>query len=119
MTTPSSPLTNLQRLGQEFDAADGPQGLAAELAALIAGTESGNSARGKKLLAAWAIRHQNCILTALSTHTEAMALLRQVSRCAYPVSTEINQRGYNWSEAYLDQVKPRIDNLLGSADNGG
>jgi hypothetical protein len=35
-------------------------------------------------------------------------LLRMVVGCAYPVSTEIDQRGYRWSEAYLDEVLPQI-----------
>ncbi|MBN5158824.1 MULTISPECIES: hypothetical protein [unclassified Stenotrophomonas] len=35
-------------------------------------------------------------------------LLRMVAGCAYPVSSEINPRGYNWSEAYLDGVLPKI-----------
>jgi len=35
-------------------------------------------------------------------------LLRMVAGCAYPVSSEINPRGYNWSEAYLDEVLPQI-----------
>lgn len=35
-------------------------------------------------------------------------LLRMVAGCAYPVSSDINPRGYNWSEAYLDEVLPQI-----------
>ncbi|WP_442246747.1 hypothetical protein ACS0OQ_13600 [Stenotrophomonas riyadhensis] len=35
-------------------------------------------------------------------------LLRMVAGCAYPVSSEINPRGHNWSEAYLDEVLPKI-----------
>ncbi len=35
-------------------------------------------------------------------------LLRMVAGCAYPVSSEIDPRGYNWSEAYLDEVLPQI-----------
>lgn len=31
-------------------------------------------------------------------------LLRIFTGCAYPVADEINPRGYNWSEAYLDQA---------------
>ena len=37
-----------------------------------------------------------------------VAELEEVRRifvgCAYPVATEIHPRGYNWSEAYLDQA---------------
>jgi len=39
-------------------------------------------------------------------------LLRLVVGCAYPVSTEINPRGYAWSEAYLDQVLPAVKEAL-------
>jgi hypothetical protein len=39
-------------------------------------------------------------------------VLFQVRRCAYPVSTEIDPRGYRWSEAYLDQAIAAIDEAL-------
>ncbi len=39
-------------------------------------------------------------------------LLRMVAGCAYPVSSEIDARGYNWSEAYLDEVLPQIKAAL-------
>lgn len=42
-------------------------------------------------------------------------LLRMVIGCAYPVSTDINQRGYAWSEAYLDQVLPSVKAALAAA----
>ncbi len=42
-------------------------------------------------------------------------LLRMVIGCAYPVSTDINQRGYAWSEAYLDQVLPCVKAALAAA----
>jgi uncharacterized membrane protein YheB (UPF0754 family) len=32
--------------------------------------------------------------------------LRIFVHAAYPVAPEINERGYNWSEAYLDQALP-------------
>ena len=32
--------------------------------------------------------------------------LRIFTKAAYSVSSEINQRGHNWSEAYLDEVLP-------------
>ncbi len=35
-------------------------------------------------------------------------LLRMVAQCAYPVSTDIDSRGYRWSEGYLDQVLPQV-----------
>jgi hypothetical protein len=40
------------------------------------------------------------------------AALRQARSCAYPVSTEIDPRGHRWSEAYLDQLLPTINDLL-------
>lgn len=42
-------------------------------------------------------------------------LLRMVVACAYPVSTEIDSRGYAWSEAYLDQVLPSVKAALSAA----
>lgn len=39
-------------------------------------------------------------------------LLRTIAGCAYPVSSEINPRGYNWSEAYLDEVLPQVKAAL-------
>jgi len=39
-------------------------------------------------------------------------LLRIVIGCAYPVSTEIDPRGYRWSEAYLDQALPHVKAAL-------
>lgn len=41
-------------------------------------------------------------------------VLFQVRRCAYPVSTDIDPRGYRWSEAYLDQAIAAIDEALKS-----
>jgi hypothetical protein len=40
------------------------------------------------------------------------AALRQARSCAYPVSTEIDPRGHRWSEAYLEQLLPAINDLL-------
>jgi hypothetical protein len=31
-------------------------------------------------------------------------IVRAFTGCAYIVSTQINKRGYNWSEAYLDEA---------------
>lgn len=39
-------------------------------------------------------------------------LLRIVIGCAYPVSTEIDPRGYRWSEAYLDEALPHVKAAL-------
>ena len=38
-----------------------------------------------------------------------------VERCAYAVSTEIDARGYRWSEAYLDQALPIVQEALALA----
>jgi hypothetical protein len=48
-----------------------------------------------------------------ATRIEALeAALRQARSCAYPVSTEIDPRGHRWSDAYLDQLLPAINDLL-------
>ena len=42
-------------------------------------------------------------------HAQRDALLealRVFVSCAYPVSTEIDERGHSWTEAYLDQALP-------------
>ncbi|WP_288496676.1 hypothetical protein [uncultured Stenotrophomonas sp.] len=64
-------------------------------------------------------RALGCIIAAL-TPPEGyvlvpVELLRMVIGCAYPVSTDINQRGYAWSEAYLDQVLPCVKAALAAA----
>lgn len=43
---------------------------------------------------------------------ELIAALRIFVGCAYPVATEINKRGHNWSEAYLDEALPIARALL-------
>lgn len=40
------------------------------------------------------------------------AALRGMVGGAYPVATEINPRGYNWCEAYLDQALPAARDAL-------
>ncbi|EQM87231.1 hypothetical protein L681_20950 [Stenotrophomonas maltophilia MF89] len=64
-------------------------------------------------------RALSCIITALTPpegHVLVpVLLLRMVVGCAYPVSTEINPRGYAWSEAYLDQVLPSVRAALAAA----
>jgi hypothetical protein len=40
------------------------------------------------------------------------AVLRQARSCAYPVSKNIDPRGHRWSDAYLDQLLPAINDLL-------
>ena len=44
-------------------------------------------------------------IEALTAERDALReKLRLFTGAAYPVATEINPRGYNWSEAYLDQA---------------
>lgn len=47
------------------------------------------------------VRNKDCDTYRLSAEREA---LRAFIGSAYPVSRDINERGYNWSEAYLDQA---------------
>lgn len=42
-------------------------------------------------------------------------LLRVVAGCAYPVLTDLDPRGYAWSEAYLDQALPIIKVAMAAA----
>lgn len=42
--------------------------------------------------------------------------LRAIVACAYPVAAEINPRGYNWSEAYLDAALPIARAALASIE---
>lgn len=43
---------------------------------------------------------------------ELAEALRIYHGCSYPVSTEINPKGYAWVNAYLDQAKPIGENAL-------
>lgn len=48
--------------------------------------------------------HEARITTLEADLKVAREALRIFVGCAYPVALEINARGYNWSEAYLDQA---------------
>lgn len=37
---------------------------------------------------------------------ELLEALRVFVSCSFPVSTEIDERGHRWTEAYLDQALP-------------
>jgi hypothetical protein len=50
---------------------------------------------------------------------EAKGALRLFVGAAYPVATEINQRGHNWSEAYLDQALPEGRAILSTEGSEG
>ncbi len=53
-------------------------------------------------------------ITALEARVaELEGALRLFMGSAYPVSTAINRRGYNWSEAYLDQALSDARTALG------
>lgn len=43
---------------------------------------------------------------------ELKLALRIFLNSAYPVSMQINPRGWNWSETYLDQAKENAERLL-------
>jgi hypothetical protein len=45
---------------------------------------------------------------------ELILALKIFLNCAYPVATEINPRGWTWSEAYLDQAKKNAEQVLAS-----
>ncbi len=49
-----------------------------------------------------------------------VARLRESCRlfigCQYPVAKEINERGYAWSEAYLDDVLPIVRAALRASE---
>uniref|UniRef100_A0AAU6W2A4 Uncharacterized protein n=1 Tax=Pseudomonas phage Orisa03 TaxID=3138542 RepID=A0AAU6W2A4_9VIRU len=40
----------------------------------------------------------------LAENEALQSQLRAFTGSAYPVSTDINERGYNWSEAWLDEA---------------
>ena len=44
--------------------------------------------------------------TSLAAQDGLVEALRLFVGCAYPVAEEINQRGHNWCEAYLDDALP-------------
>lgn len=47
------------------------------------------------------------------------AVLRMFERSAYPVATEIDPRGYRWSEAWLDEAYAALRALAGTGVKGG
>lgn len=55
----------------------------------------------------------NALPALLDTIEKLREALDAMARCACPVATEINPRGYNWSEAYLDQALPIARAALG------
>jgi hypothetical protein len=66
------------------------------------------------------MRHVETIRRALSAPAREAGLveaLRIFMNCAYPVSTEIDKRGYSWSAAYLDQAKRNGQEVLAAHDN--
>lgn len=55
----------------------------------------------------------NDMATALEALRAERDALRLFMGAAYPVAPEINPRGYNWSEAYLDQALDAARKALG------
>ena len=54
-------------------------------------------------------------ITALQARvSELEGALRAMTNAAYPVAHEINPRGYNWAECYLDEALPIARQALGS-----
>ena len=45
-----------------------------------------------------------CRATNPATILQMIALIEQFSRAAYPLSKELDERGYRWSDAYLDEA---------------
>lgn len=51
-------------------------------------------------------------------YVDALEALRIFVGCATPVSTEIDRRGYSWSEAYLDEALLRANAVLSARAQG-
>ena len=54
----------------------------------------------------------------VSDRAELLAALRLFVSSAYPVSTDIDMRGYCWSDAYLDKAVEQARNAIARATNG-
>ncbi len=65
-----------------------------------------NYARIYQAAYAGAIAAMNTRTTSLAAQDGLVEALRLFVGCAYPVAEEINQRGHNWCEAYLDDALP-------------
>lgn len=62
--------------------------------------------------------HDRCT-KAESLRDELAEALRYFQHAKYAVSTEIDERGYRWSDAYLDQAIKRADAILARIDAEG
>lgn len=47
----------------------------------------------------------NAVVNVLTTSNE---VLRSVERCAYPVAEDVDSRGHQWCEAWLDEALPQV-----------
>lgn len=92
--------------------------------AIHAGIDLGEA--GESLVAADALEHasgvrQNCDGSATAPGGFVLVpvgVLRSIGGCAYAVSTNIDPRGYRWSEAYLDEALPHIRAALAGCPLG-
>ena len=62
------------------------------------------SARGFLTSQAYGSDERTVLIAIVDQLEKAHLALRLFTGAAFPVSEEINRRGYNWSEAYLDQA---------------
>ena len=99
-----------------------PEGLAEELAAAEL-RELWNREAHDDEFASWVYSWRETILSALYVQTEAMELLADIRACRSRVEGEtVHGTHYEadaWTINKLTALLPRIDNLLGSAGNGG
>lgn len=51
------------------------------------------------------------------SHDRLLVALRSFVGCQHLVSTEINERGHNWTECYLDEVLPIAKEAIKKAKN--
>jgi hypothetical protein len=64
----------------------------------------------------WGYSRQSASLIAAAP--ELLEALRVFVSCSLPVSTEIDERGHRWTEAYLDQALPIARAAIAKAEGG-
>lgn len=55
---------------------------------------------------------EDIISRSLAENAKLAGFLRMFMKCAYPVSPIINPKGYAWSEAYLDELLPQVQEAI-------
>lgn len=65
-----------------------------------------------------AVQHLTTMRAARAAVAQLIEVADRIERCAYAVSTEIDSRGYRWSQAYLDQVLPDLRAALARVTGG-